>query len=109
MILLCIKNFINLPFQISVKIPIDMDRNELLQLYYSHVLPKPQRQIFKSKSENTIRSIHTVSYFKKTHSPEKRSHSPEKRHHSPEKRPKIETKVEESSPPKKKFKRIEFP
>ena len=93
-----------------------MDRNELLQLYYSHVLPKPQRQIFKTKSENTMRRIHTVSYYKKTNSPEKRSHStekrhhsPEKKHHSPEKRPKIETKVEESSPPKKKFKRIEFP
>ena len=133
-----------------------MDRNELLQLYETHVLPKPQRDVFKCIDKNAkITNISSdvpssTTNFKRIHSPEKTCgffqqskiypkknrfdiHSNDLKRHVRENNESIEdypkskvlktekvdkknlTNVEEtkngepSSPPKKKFKRIEFP
>ena len=54
-----------------------MDRNELLQLYETHVLPKPQRDVFKCIDKNAkITNISSdvpssTTNFKRIHSPEK--------------------------------------
>ena len=86
-----------------MKIASNLERSELLDLYNTHVLPKPQRNVFKN-----VKSIHSVTTTTHNHSTsQKRSHSPTKSStSSPEKKPKLE---EQPHSPKKKFKPITFP
>ena len=89
-----------------MKIASNLERSELLDLYNAHVLPKPQRNVFKN-----VKSIHSVTTTTHNHSTsQKRSHSPTKSSSSssPEKKSKIEEEKQPHSP-KKKFKPITFP
>ena len=87
-----------------MKIASNLERSELLDLYNTHVLPKPQRNVFKN-----VKSIHSVTTTTHNHSTsQKRSHSPTKSSSSPEKKSKIEEEQQPHSP-KKKFKPITFP
>ena len=88
-----------------MKIASNLERSELLDLYNTHVLPKPQRNVFKN-----VKSIHSVTTTTHNHSTsQKRSHSPTKSSSSsPEKKSKIEEEKQPHSP-KKKFKPITFP
>ena len=84
-------------FQLKVNFKNSSDRSELVDLFYKHVQPKPQREIFAEKTK------------KSTNSPRKRPKSPS--FDNKEKKLKLDNSKEESTPssPKKKFKRIEFP
>ena len=58
-----------------------MDRNELLQLYETHVLPKPQRNVFKCIKNAKITNISSdvpssTTNYKRVDFPCKRNHSP---------------------------------
>ena len=89
-----------------MKIASNLERSELLDLYNTHVLPKPQRNVFKN-----VKSIHSVTTTTHNHSTtsQKRLHSPTKSSSSsPEKKSKIEEEKQPHSP-KKKFKPITFP